>query len=117
MNNKIVDVKDALDRILDDKELLIELLEDFEKDYSSKRKLLEEAIAQKNYEKIKDIAHSVKGSAGNVSIKSMHTCYMLIEYLAENEDLKLIEELLVDIDQQFLELKTFCSQLRKEFTK
>ena len=113
MRNDIVDMKELVDRGIDDKELIIELLEDFIKDFVEKRNQLIKELEQKNYERVKDITHGLKGSAGNLSIKSMHTCFMLIEYLANNNEDELILDVLKDVDNQFSEVKEYFSKMKK----
>ncbi len=67
MSEEIIDLKDVLERVQDDKELLAELFDIYQEDFVVKRQALGEAITAKDITKIKEIAHSMKGSSGNIS--------------------------------------------------
>jgi len=115
MKEEILDLKDLLERVMDDKELVLELLDDFENDYLNNGVLLKDAIEQKDFLKIKGMAHRIKGAAGNISVKSMHNTCTLIENMAERgEQLDIISELVKDLDSQFSELQAHMVKLRKK---
>src|SRR5271156_153309 len=79
MDDEIIDLKDVLERVQDDKELLAELFDIYEEDFVVKRKGLGEAIAAQDIAKIKEIAHSMKGSSGNISAKPLHAACLKLE--------------------------------------
>ena len=109
---EILDIKDFLERVAEDRELLIELLDDFINDYAENRRLLDEAIKQKDFERIGTRAHCIKGAASNISIKVMANCCMLIEQLAKDKEMDLIKELTTDLDNQFAELTEYFYKLK-----
>lgn len=113
MDKEILDINEFLDRVMDDKELVSELLDDFSHVYSEKLKQLKRAVKQRDFEKIHEIAHSIKGAAGNISAKSMYTCYNIIEHLSDYKELDLILELLKDLEDQFSELKIYIKKLKR----
>lgn len=117
MNNEILDIKELMERVLDDRELILELLDDFVVDFTKNRQLLMAAIEQKNYEEIQEIAHRLKGAAGNISVKPMYTCCMLIETLAKNKQMNLVMALMTDLDNQFQELRVWIGRLKKGLGK
>src|SRR3989338_4304850 len=101
----IIDLEDVLERLQNDYGLLFELIADFQKDYTKKRKLIEKALKEKKFDQVKYLAHSLKGEAGNLSIASIQSCFMLIEsHLTETGDTALIKDVLNEIDEQFKEL-------------
>ena len=104
MNDQVFDLKEFLERVQDDKELLLELLDIFVEDYKAKYKQLQEAINNKNIEEIKSIAHSLKGSSGNISAKLLRTTCLKLEELGKNNDLAQAKEYLIQMDQQFKDL-------------
>ena len=83
MSEEIIDLKDVLERVQDDKELLAELFDIYEEDFLIKRKVLGEAIAAGDIAKIKEVAHSMKGSSGNISAKPLHAACLKLESLAK----------------------------------
>ncbi len=114
MSEPIVDLKDVLERVQDDKELLVELFAIYEEDFINKRKSLGEAVAAKDITKIKEIAHSMKGSSGNVSIKPMYAACLQLEQLAKENKTDGMAELLTAIDGYFEEVKVFAANFAKE---
>ena len=112
MDNNTLDLKDVLERVQDDWELLMELLDIFSEDYTEKRELLKELLLENNFEEIRNIAHSIKGAAGNISAKSMHATSEKIEKLAEEKNLTSVKELLPQLDKQFIDLQGCIKELK-----
>ena len=115
MNDAIIDLKDVMERVQDDKELLLELLDIFQDDFLKKRQALNEAIAASNITGIKEIAHSMKGSSGNISAKSMHATCLQLEHLAKSNSTAGMQDLMKDIDGQFEQIKAFAVKLKKDW--
>jgi HPt (histidine-containing phosphotransfer) domain-containing protein len=114
MNDDIIDLKEVLERVQDDKELLSELFDIYQEDFLVKRKSLGEAIAGKDVAKIKEIAHSMKGSSGNISAKPMYAACLQIEHLAKEGKTEGIGELLPSIDGYFERIKLYAIDFKKE---
>jgi HPt (histidine-containing phosphotransfer) domain-containing protein len=114
MNEEIIDLKDVLERVQDDKELLLELFEIYQEDFVVKRKALGEAIAAKNIVKIKELAHSMKGSSGNISAKPMHEACLMLETLAKDNKTDEMPALAAKIDGYFELIKEYSAQYKKE---
>jgi len=112
MVSKIVDLPEVMERVQEDKELLLELFGDFSKDYLEKRKLIEQLLEEGDFEQIQRVCHSLKGASGNVSVTPMYNCFMLLQYLAAKEDKALIKDVLQDVEKQFEELQVFIKELR-----
>lgn len=112
MDNNTLDLKDVLERVQDDWELLMELLDIFSEDYTEKREVLNELIKENNFEEVRNIAHSIKGAAGNISAKTMHATSERIERLAEEENLTTVKELLAELDKQFVQLQGCIKELK-----
>jgi len=113
MRKDVLDLEDLLERVQDDRELLLELLDIFEEDYKKKRTLLTVASGQKDFEQIRNIAHSMKGAAGNISAKAIHQTCAQMEQLADKADLSTIPEVLANLDKQFLDLQQAMGEIRK----
>ncbi len=114
MKKEIIDMDDVMERVQDDRELLMELLDIFQNDYSVKRKLFSQYMTEKNFEQMRDIAHSLKGAAGNISATQMFATCMEIEKKAENNILEGVAELLTLLDQQFQDLQGCIEELKKQ---
>ena len=114
MEKDVIDMKDVMERVQDDRGLLMELLEIFETDFLEKRALFDELIKEGEFDRIKDIAHSLKGATGNISAKIMHASCERLERLAGAKDAASIQELIALLDEQFLELQSYIDRLKKE---
>jgi len=114
MSEEIIDLKDVLERVQDDKELLDELFDIYQEDFVQKRKALGEAIAMKDIAKIKEVAHSMKGSSGNISAKPMYASCLKLETLAKEGKTDGMQEVLVGIDGYFEQIKVFAARFKKD---
>ena len=113
--NEIIDLKDFMERVQDDKELLVELLDIFQEDFVGKRQVLDEAVKSGDTNKIKEVAHSLKGASGNISAKEMHANFLKVEAAVKNNDLNQVASILKEIDVQFDQIKQFTVKIKKEF--
>ena len=114
MNDQIIDLPEVLERVQDDKAFLSELLDIFEEDFLKKRVALAQAVASKDITKIKEIAHSMKGSSGNVSAKRIYASCLALEKLAKDNSTAGMDELVKAIDAQFAEVQGFAAAFKKE---
>ncbi|MBF0511330.1 MAG: Hpt domain-containing protein [Candidatus Omnitrophica bacterium] len=112
--DEIIDLKEALERVQEDKELLNELFDIYMEDFATKRQALGQALISRDMTKIKEIAHSMKGSSGNISAKPMHAACLKIEVMAKEGKTDGIQELLVDIDGYFERIKDFVARYKKD---
>lgn len=117
MSEEIIDLKEFLERVQDDRDLLIELLDIYEQDFAEKRKIIEGAVQKRDFEQIKTVAHSLKGSSGNISAKPIHASFLKIEQLAKTSEINGIPETLKQIDELFVALKKFVVQLKQDLKK
>ena len=111
----IIDLKDVLERVQDDKELLLELLDIFQEDFVDKRKALGQAVQSNDLANIKLIAHSLKGSSGNISAKPIHASCLKIEQLLKENKINSVSAVLSEIDGQFAQLKQYAVELKQKF--
>ncbi len=116
MDHEVLDVPEFLERVQDDKELLLELLDIFVEDFEQKRPLLEEAINASDFEEIKSIAHSIKGASGNVSAKCLREVIIQIENMGKNSDVSNGEDLLKQLDEAFVQLSARIKEVKTEYS-
>ncbi len=114
MSDNIFDLQEFMERVQNDKGLLLELLDIFTEDYKTKRQLLSEAIDKQDYEQVRSIAHSLKGATGNISAKVLRETFNQIENMAKAENLEGIDRILVVLDSQYEELKSRIDAVRTE---
>jgi len=115
MSEEIFDLTEFLERVQDDKELLLELLEIYVSDYQEKRIQLEQAIQDQNYEEVRSITHSLKGASGNISAKILRQTFLDLEEMAKNEDLSEAANAFSEMDQQFQALTEEIEKVKKEY--
>ncbi len=115
MSEAIIDLKDVLDRVQDDKELLLELLDIYQEDFIEKRKALGQAVSVKDLVKIKEVAHSMKGASGNISAKPLYQVCLDLESLAKTGNFDGMPALLPKIDDYFTQIQAYAIQLKKDF--
>ena len=114
MQEEIIDLKYVLERVQDDKELLMELFDIYQEDFIGKRQALGTAVAGNDIPKIKEIAHSMKGASGNISAKSMHAACLKLESLAKEGKTDGMQEVLTSIDGYFEQVKIYAVRFKKE---
>ncbi len=115
MADDIIDLPDVLERVQDDKELLLELLDIYQEDFVIKRGALADGIAKKDFNKIKEAAHSMKGSSGNISAKRLYATCLQLEAQAKENNSAGLEDLLKIVDGQFEEVKVNAIKLKQQF--
>jgi len=112
MSEEILDVKDFMERVQNDKDLFFELLDIFINDFQKKRHELEEAIQKRDSLTIEHISHFLKGSCGNISAKSLRVIFHELEKKGNENDVEDTEKYLSEIDVKFQELVIFIDDLR-----
>ena len=114
MEEKIIDLEDVLDRVQDDMELLLELFDIFEGDFEIKRKEFDQCLSDGNMEMVKNIAHSLKGAAGNISAKRIHGICYFIEKQASEEKKDGIAEKFLELDKEFAEYQEEAQKIKDD---
>ena len=114
MSDELLDLAEFKERVQDDTELLLELLDIYSSDFVEKRKLIQEAVEKKNFEQIKSVAHSLKGASGNISAKTMRECFLKLEEMGKSGNLSGAPDLLARVDAIYGDLSKRFEQLKKE---
>jgi HPt (histidine-containing phosphotransfer) domain-containing protein len=113
----IIDLKDALERVQDDKELLLELFDIFIEDFSAKYAALKEACAKGDCAAFQMLAHGFKGATGNISASRMHANCTELDHRGKACDISDLSPKVEFLGQQFEEFKVEVARLKKEFGK
>jgi two-component system, sensor histidine kinase and response regulator len=117
VNDEAIDLKEVLERVQDDRDLLLELLDIFLTDCPPKIEAMKRAVGSKDLTQLRDLSHSLKGASGNISAKKMYAAFLKIEQMAKNNDLNQIETLLKEIDTQLIDVRGYALKLKKDFKK
>ena len=115
--SEIIDLKDAMERVQDDKELLLELFDIFAEDFPPKRDKIWAAFEKGDCAGFQMVAHGFKGATGNISARRMHETCIQLDQIAKTCNIAGSKSLLEALDQQFSELKVEIDRLKKEFGK
>ena len=110
-----IDLKDVLERVQDDTELLVELLDIFLEDYKEKHKLLEELITHKDFEQIRNVAHSLKGAAGNISATDFHRSFSAMEQFGDESNLDGINKMMLKLEEDFPKLQRSIEEIKAKY--
>ena len=113
--SEIIDLKDAMERVQDDKELLCELFDIFCEDFPPKRDKIWASFEKGDCAGFQMIAHGFKGATGNISAKRMHETCVELDKLGKACNLSGGKPLLEALDQQFAEFKVEAAKVKKEF--
>ncbi len=114
MSDEAIDVKEVLERVQNDYELLLELLDIFQDDYKEKRKAIAAAIEKKNAEEVRNLAHSLKGASSNISAKKIHIHFSQLEKIGETKNWQNAGNTLQSIDSSYTELADFIQKFKKK---
>lgn len=115
--SEIIDLKDALERVQDDKELLLELFDIFCEDFPPKRGKIWASFEKGDCAGFQMIAHGFKGATGNISAHQMHETCTELDRIGKACNIAAAKPLLEVLDRQFTELKVEIARLKKEFGK
>lgn len=115
MNGDVLNLDEFLERVQDDTELLLELLDIFVDDFKAKRLVLSEAVKNNDLDTIASIAHSLKGASGNISAKRIRENALTMEQMAKSGDISNISELLATLDKEFDLLQENIKQVKDRY--
>ena len=113
----IIDLKDALERVQDDKELLLELFDIFMEDFVGKYAALKEAQAKGDCAAFQMLSHGLKGATGNISARSMHENCIELDHKGKACDITDLAPKVELLGQQFEAFKAEAARVKKEFGK
>lgn len=107
MSEKLLDYKEALERLGDDSdflnELLLELISQVDKSFEK----FKTAIENNDYSSLKSLAHNLKGASANLNVTRMSTHFFDLEKLASSESCKGAQNILKLVAQDKIELEEF----------
>ena len=110
MNKEMVmDMPDFMTRVEDDMELARELAEIFLSDAVQKLDELENYISQNNAVGVRNVAHSMKGAAANLSALQVRALSQFLEDMGASDDLTGAKQTLSRLVSAMGELKTVIS--------
>ena len=110
----LIDMDSVLERIGGDESFFQELLDIYIEDFIEKFTHLQQAIAHADFNNIKEIGHSLKGSSGNLSLTSLHETAYSIELSGRENDLDRAKHMFMRLHEEFKKLKDSLSADKKQ---
>ncbi len=110
-----VDFASALERVEGDKSFLKELLNLYFEDFSEKYERLQKAIEQKNFDLIRELGHSLRGSSANLSLTFLQETSLHLEVAGRERNIEKAKKALALIEQEFERLKDFLPKKKDKF--
>lgn len=111
---QVWDEAEALSRLGGKKELLNKIMHSFLAERSRMMDALNEAIAHDDFANAQLHAHSIKGSAGNVSAQRLQAVAKMMEEAAKNGQISVLKEGYGPLDQA---MKEVCDVFEKELSR
>ncbi len=105
-----IDYPSVLERIGGDKSFLKELLNLYFEDFSEKYERLQKALEQKNFDLIRELGHSLKGSSANLSLTFLQETSFHLEKAGKERNAEKAKKALALLEQEFKKLKDFLSK-------
>ncbi len=100
-------------RLMQDEKLVKMLLAEFLKDLPLQIRLLSDKISAKDLNDVARQAHKIKGTAGNVGAEILQHLMMAMEKAVEESDYIKMDELLLEIENQFSAIKQEVEEVLK----
>jgi len=107
----IFDYEDAVNTFMGDSDIVKDLLQTQILKMESQLKELESMALSDDFESVRQIGHSVKGSCRNLSMKNLGNCGEQIEFGGRDEDLELAEKGLSCFRKSLEELKKYSEKI------
>ena len=99
-------LKEVIDNVKDefkfDDDIVNELLHDFFENTKIQLKELEQAIKENNFEQVTQIAHSIKGAAGNLRMNDIFELSKKLEFMGRDNNLNEALQSFEDLKYEFL---------------
>jgi len=109
-----IHVDEGLNRMGCDFERYITILSEFSQYAEPMPSQLKELIRQNNLTEARAIAHSLKGSAGNLAAIDLYNASQSLEKAIDARDVDQIDDLLIQIEERFSEFKESLKNLKAD---
>ncbi|MCB0336539.1 MAG: Hpt domain-containing protein [Bdellovibrionales bacterium] len=110
---RVFDLEDALERVGDDAELLVELFDMFMEDCDSNLALIRQGVASKDQEIIERTAHSMKSAVGNLGGMKAHAAAYAVECAGREGNEEVYQSVVDVFDSEIQAFKQAFEQYRK----
>jgi len=109
-NKPSFDLDKALDIVDQDQEFLKELMEIFNSDYPQKLAAIYQAIKEKDFKTLNEIAHGLKGAAGNLFLTKIYELTLELEKKGKENKIEGAEEIYKELEEELEQFRKFVYQ-------
>ena len=113
-NSGSIDMDSVLERVGGDESFLRELFDIYVEDFIEKYPQLEQAISKGDFNNIKEIGHSLKGSSGNLSLTGLHETAYGIELSGKENDIEQAKLYFIRLKEEFKKFKDFLPPEKRQ---
>jgi HPt (histidine-containing phosphotransfer) domain-containing protein len=111
MNTTPIDMNKALDELGNDKDFVIELINDLLSQIPEQMLSIREGIRINNCELVWRQAHTIKGGAGNIAATAIADIAFKIELAGKEGNIALCNDLIVTLESEVEKLKEFIKTI------
>ena len=104
MEEKIIDLEVALERLGGDKEFLLELFDELNDQMGPTINDIESAIDSADYDQLRSVAHGMKGASSNLGADRISVYFKQLEQMGVNKTADGAKEIIGKIKQAHTEL-------------
>jgi HPt (histidine-containing phosphotransfer) domain-containing protein len=106
-----IDLHEALERAMGEKEFLEMLIAEFTDGLESELEHLRAAIKQEDLATLAKHSHTLKGAAGNLSAKALATAIKRLEEAGRGGDFRKSVQLVEDVASEAVRLRAYMAQV------
>lgn len=104
MNERIIDLEVALERLGGDREFLLELFDELNDQMGPTLNNIESALESADYDQLRHVAHGMKGASSNLGADKISVYFKQLEQMGLDKSVDGAKEILVKIKQAHTEL-------------
>ncbi len=104
-SNGPIDLASVLERIGGDESFLQELIDIYIEDFIEKYAQLKQAVEQAEFDTIKEVAHSLKGASGNLSLTDLQETSYALELSGKEKNIEQAKHSFSRLGEEFERLK------------
>jgi HPt (histidine-containing phosphotransfer) domain-containing protein len=109
-----VDKAAICENFMDDEELIFESIDLFMESSNARLKILQEAVAQRDPDRVMAEAHALKGVVGIFSPGEIMEAAKILEFMGRNKNLEGVDEALVNFENLLGQLTEILRQWKEE---
>ena len=111
MEEKLIDLEVALDRLGGDKEFLFELLDEMNDQIGPTLADIEAAVASNDFDQLRSVSHGIKGASANLGVDRITVYFKQLEQMGVEKTVDGAKEIIEKIKKAHIELLEFLKTI------